>query len=178
VRAGPVATVLALLLLAWVGPASARDPLFAAMDMLHDKVEPEAPEFALPTPEGRVVSLASFRGRVVLLNFWATWCPPCRVEMPAMEQLHRALEDQGLTILAMDQDESPKLVAKFMRDFRLSFPALIDSGSRVSSQYGVRGLPTTHLIDRRGRVVGGAVGPRDWASRQGHALIRSVLERR
>ena len=95
-----------------------------------------------------------------------------------MERLHRKLADKGLVILAVNLDESPKLVNKFMKDFRLTFPALLDGGSRVSSRYAVTGLPTTTLIDRRGRIVGGAVGPRDWASAGGLALISALLEQR
>jgi len=171
-----------MLFLSWAGPmarpASAQDPLFTAMAVAHRKDVLEAADFALPTSDGRIVTLSAFRGRVVLLNFWATWCAPCRVEMPSMERLYRELMALDFVILAVDLDESPKLVANFMRDFCLSFPALIDSGSQVASRYGVRGLPTTILIDRRGRVVGEALGPRDWATAAGRALIRSLVERR
>ena len=92
------------------------------------------------------------------------WCPPCREEMPSIERLHRALGDQGLVVLAVDVDESPERVAKFVKDFRLSFPVPLDAGSHVFSSYGAPGLPTTMLIDRRGRIIGVALGPRDWAS--------------
>jgi len=182
VRWGQIAAGVAMLFLPWTGPmarlASAQDPLFTAMAVAHRKDVREAADFALPTSDGRTVTLSAFRGRVVLLNFWATWCPPCRVEMPSMDRLYRELMTEGFVILAVDLDESPKLVAKFMKDFRLSFPALIDSGSQVASRYGVRGLPTTILIDRQGRVVGEALGPRDWATAAGRALIRSLVERR
>lgn len=181
-RWGPITAVVAVLMLAWSGPigrpALAQDPLFATMAVTHEKAEPEAPDFALRTPDGRTLTLSTFRGRIVLLNFWATWCAPCRVEMPSMERLHQDFKDVGLVILAVDLDESPKLVAKFTQDFRLTFPALLDTGSRVASRYEVRGLPTTILIDRRGRVVGTAIGPRDWASAGGPALIRSLLGQR
>ena len=122
------------------------------------------------------MTLSTLRGQVVFLNFWATWCPPCREEMPSIERLHQEFKDQGLAVLAVDVGERPTLVAKFMKDFRLSFPVLLDRGSEVWSRYGVGGLPTTILVDRRGRIVGGAIGPRDWASPAGRALIRSLLE--
>jgi peroxiredoxin len=96
--------------------------------------------------------------------------------MPSIERLHRALGAQGLVVLAVDVDESPERVAKFVKDFRLGFPVLLDAGSRVFASYGASGLPTTILIDRRGRVIGGALGPRDWASDAGLALIRTLLE--
>jgi cytochrome c biogenesis protein CcmG/thiol:disulfide interchange protein DsbE len=154
---------------------------FTEMDVVRVKGEPDAPDFSLPTLEGRTVTLSSLRGQVVFLNFWATWCLPCREEMPSIERLHRALGGQGLVVLAVDVDENPRLVAKFMKDFGLSFPALLDAGSEVSSRYGVRGLlglPTTMLVDRRGRIVGAAIGPRDWGSPTGQALILSLLEQK
>ncbi|MBI2524980.1 MAG: TlpA family protein disulfide reductase [Candidatus Rokubacteria bacterium] len=169
---------LTLLLGALAGPASARDPAFSAMAVTHDPREDEAPDFTLATPVGQRVRLADLRGQAVLLNFWATWCPPCRLEMPAMERLYREFRDQGFVILAVDLDESPKLVAKFMSDFRLSFPAPIDPGSRVAALYRVPGVPTTFLIDRRGRMLGVAVGPREWATPEGRTLIRGLLDRR
>lgn len=92
-----------------------------------------------------------------------------------MERLHQEFKDQGLAVLAVNMQESPKQVARFMRDFRLSFPALLDSDLQVARLYQVRGLPTTYLIDRTGRVVGQAVGARDWASPGSRALVRSLL---
>jgi len=146
------------------------------MEVVRYKGAPEAPDFSLPTLEGQTVTLSALRGQVVFLNFWATWCPPCREEMPSIERLHRAFKDQGLVVLAVDVDEGAGVVARFVKDFRLSFPVLLDTGSAVTPRYGVVGLPTTILVDRRGRIVGGAVGPRDWASPAGRALIRSLLE--
>jgi len=167
---------------AWSGsagrPTTTQESPFTEMEIARVKGEPEAPDFSLQTPEGWTVTLSAFRGQVVLLNFWATWCPPCREEMPSIQRLHRKLADQGLVVLAVDVDESHRLVAKFMKDFGLSFPALLDAGSEVSSRYGVRGLPTTWLVDRRGRLVGGAVGPRNWAGPAAQAVIRPLLEQR
>jgi peroxiredoxin len=95
-----------------------------------------------------------------------------------MERLHRELKDQGLAMVAVDIGESPKQVARFMREFRLTFPAALDMDSTVSARYRVQGIPTTFLIDRSGRAVGVARGPREWASAEGRALIRSLLERK
>jgi len=159
-------------------PAWAKDPLFEAMAVVHVGRETPAPEFSLPTPEGKTISLAQLRGQVVFLNFWATWCPPCRVEMPSMERLYGEFKDAGLIVLAVDMGESARQVARFMKEFRLSFPALLDTNSDVSNRYGVRGLPTTFLVDRSGRIVGVAIGPRDWAGSESKALIRSLLEQK
>ena len=174
---------LAIMILAWPfiflpgEPTWAKDLLFEAMGVMHVGTETPAPDFRLPTPEGKAVALTELRGQVVFLNFWATWCPPCRVEMPSMERLYKEFKDQGLTILAIDMGESAKQVARFMRDFQLSFPALLDTDGNVSARYRVQGLPTTFLIDRGGRIAGAALGPRDWSSQEGKALIRSLLER-
>jgi len=157
--------------------AWANDPLFRTMRILHQAKQAPAPEFNLATPDGKNVALAQLRGKVVFLNFWATWCSPCRAEMPSMEQLHKEFQDQGLAMVAVDVGESPKQVT-LMAEFRLSFPSLLDENSEVSALYGVRGLPTTFLIDRDGRIVGTVLGARDWGSPDGRALIRSLLERR
>ena len=174
-RVKPVVIGISLVSLLGGHSAWADDPLFAAVAVTHVRGEVPAPAFELPTPDGKTLGLAGVQGKVVLLNFWATWCPPCREEMPSMERLYRELRDQGLAILAVDVQESPKQVARFMRDFQLSFPAVLDTDGKVSGLYSVRGLPTTVLIDRRGRVAGHAIGPRDWASPQAVALVRALL---
>lgn len=95
-----------------------------------------------------------------------------------MEQLDKELKHEGLAVLAVDIQESPKQVARFMREFRLSFPALLDTDGEVASRYREQGIPTTVLIDRSGRIVGTVVGPREWSSPRAQALIRSLLNRR
>lgn len=92
-----------------------------------------------------------------------------------MERLHQEFKDQGLAVLAVNVQESPKQVARFMRDFRLTFPALLDSDMKVTAAFRVRGLPSTFLVDRGGQLVGQAVGAREWASPQSKALVRSLL---
>jgi thiol-disulfide isomerase/thioredoxin len=94
-----------------------------------------AADFALRDLSGNTVTLDSYRGSPVLLNFWATWCGPCREEMPSMERLHQQLGGQGLTLLAINQKESVAKVAKFMKSYGLTFPALLDMDGRVSSAY-------------------------------------------
>lgn len=178
-RAVPVAAFLAWGIVVLLGGAAwAKDPAFEDMEVTHVSTPTVAADFTLPAPDGTKIRLAQLRGRVVFVNFWATWCPPCRVEMPSMERLHQQFKGRGLAMLAIDIGESPKQVARFMKEFRLNFPALVDADSAVASRYGVQGIPVTVLIDRNGRIVGRAVGPRDWASPEGHTLIRSLLERR
>jgi len=133
-----------------------------------------AADFALRDLSGNTVSLGNYRGTVVLLNFWATWCGPCREEMPSMERLHRQVGGQGLALLAINEKESVTRVANFMRSYGLSFPALLDLDGRVSSAYRVWGLPATYLIDAAGRLIGMKSGPRDWASREVVDVVRKL----
>lgn len=136
----------------------------------------EAADFELPDLGGKQVRLSTFRGTLVFLNFWATWCPACRAEMPSMEKLYKAFKDKGLVMLAVSSDAGgAKVVGPFMQDYRLTFPALLDPDGRVTRMYQVRGIPTTYLIDREGRVIGRAVGARDWATPEAQRLIELLL---
>ena len=136
-----------------------------------------APDFALPDVEGNIWRLSDFRGKVVLLNFWATWCPPCRAEMPSMETLYQAYKDQGFEILAVSSDvQGAAIVQPFMQEYRLSFPALLDTTGRVNGMYGVRSIPTSYLVDRQGQVVSQEIGARNWANAEARVLIASLLE--
>jgi peroxiredoxin len=136
-----------------------------------------APDFTLKDVKGSSVSLGHFRGKVVFLNFWATWCGPCRSEMASMERLYSQLGSRGLVMLAVNQKESRNPVAKFMKDFGLSFPALLDADGRVAALYGSWGLPTTYVIDTSGRKVGLKSGARDWASRDTVEFFMSLLSK-
>jgi thiol-disulfide isomerase/thioredoxin len=132
-------------------------------------------DFASPTPEGAVVRLSDFRGKVVFLNFWASWCPACREEMPSMERLYREFKDRGFVILAVDLQEGRQAVAAFMKQLGLTFPALLDEDGTVSGRYGVRFIPTTYLVGKDGELLGRVVGPKDWASLPARQLIASLL---
>lgn len=122
-----------------------------------------APDFSLETLDGETVTLSDLRGQVVLVNFWATWCPPCRKEMPAIQQLYEQYQGQGFTVLAVDLQESKAEVATFTAQMGLTFPILIDSGGQVFSQYGVRALPSTFFVDPNGIIqeiaLGGPLSP-------------------
>ncbi len=135
-----------------------------------------APNFRLWDLNGHPVSLADKRGRVVLVNFWATWCGPCRVEMPAMEQLYREFNRQGFEILAVSTDPQGAAVTRPFRDsLALTFPILHDSDYRVGVQYGARTLPMTFLVDRQGILRHRIFGARDWHSPEARGLIQTLL---
>jgi peroxiredoxin len=111
-----------------------------------------APDFTLEDLDGNPVRLADQQGQVVLVNFWATWCGPCRLEMPELQARYDALKDQGFTVLAVNLDEPRDDAALFAQDLGLSFPVLLDPGATVNDRYRVRGYPTTYFIDRDGNV--------------------------
>ncbi len=111
-----------------------------------------APDFTLKTLDGKEVSLSDLRGKVVLINFWATWCPPCRSEMPLFERVYREYKDKGFEILAVSTDSSLEPVKKFVKDYKLSFKIAYDD-KNVAGLYGIQGLPTSFLIDRDGKIL-------------------------
>jgi peroxiredoxin len=136
-----------------------------------------APDFELPDLHGQPHRLSDLRGRVVFLNLWTTWCPPCREEMPAMEALHRRLRARGLVVLAVSQDTNgAEAVAPFVAEMGLSFPVLLDPDGRLSTRYGVTGYPETFIIDRNGNVVHHTIGPADWASDAVLAQFDALLD--
>jgi peroxiredoxin len=152
------------------------DPLFAALAMHRPPEALEAPDFTLSDVDGRPVRLRELRGKLVFLNFWATWCPPCRLEMPSMERLYQTFKQTAFAMLAVSIDrQGVEAVKPFMEELHLTFPALLDQQSEVARQYGLRGLPTTYLIDPEGRLIGAAVGGRDWDRPEAKALIAGLL---
>ncbi len=136
----------------------------------------EAPSFSMHTVDGQAVDSGSLRGKVVLVNFWATWCGPCKDEMPALERLRRRLSDRQFEVLAVTADQEPEAIRNFAKTLNLEFPILLDETKEVSAAFGVRGLPTTVVIDRNGRWVGRAVGPRAWDSPATVALFENLTE--
>jgi peroxiredoxin len=111
-----------------------------------------APDFSLETLEGDTIKLADLRGQALLINFWATWCPPCRAEMPAIQQVYERYRDQGFTVLAVDLQEGNAEVAAFTEQMGLTFPILMDRDGQVFSRYRVKALPSTYFVDREGII--------------------------
>jgi peroxiredoxin len=136
-----------------------------------------APNFQLRDMNGRIVSLSELRGKVVLLNFWATWCGPCRVEMPAMERLYRTYDRKDFEILAVSTDAQGVAVTRpFQEENKLTFPILHDADFRVGLSYGARTLPMTFMVDRQGVVRQHIFGARDWEAPEAHQLIEMLMK--
>ena len=134
-----------------------------------------ASPFDAVTLDGRRVSLAGFKGRVVIVAFWATWCRPCKEELPVFEDLYREHKVRGLTVPGVNVREGAATIRLFTKALGLTFPLPLDADGVIARQYGVVGLPTTFLIDRDGRPVGRAVGPRVWDSAAGRAVLEALL---
>jgi thiol-disulfide isomerase/thioredoxin len=137
----------------------------------------EAPAFTLRDLAGKKVALEEYRGKLVFLNFFATWCAPCRQEMPAMERLYRSYRDKGLLLLALNVRETAREVRPFVQELALSFPVLLDADGLVAYKYTVRGLPATYLIGRDGQMLWRALGPREWDGPDARAYFTQVLAR-
>ena len=135
-----------------------------------------APDFSVRTLEGKQIKLTEFKGKVVLLNFWATWCPPCRAEMPSIETLYQRYKPKAsFQILAVSVQEEPSVVKTFLEQNPYSFPIALDPNGEAAQLYGIRGIPTTFIIDQKGTLQGALVGGKDWATPQVYDLIDALL---
>jgi len=139
------------------------------------KTPAAAPNFELKDPAGKPLSLKDFRGKVVFLNFWATWCPPCIEEMPAMEKLHQELEKDGLVMLAVNFQEGPERVKEFFTQHNLTFTPLLDRDGKVTEQYQAWGLPVSVVINKRGQIAARATGSKDWHSDEARQFFKKLL---
>ena len=159
----------------WASPLSSLAPVPVANRA--PQVDEEAPNFLLKDSEGFNVTLDQFRGKVVLLNFWATWCGPCKIEMPAMERLYRSFSRKEFEILAVSTDAQGTVVTRpFQQEIGFTFPVLHDADFRIGLQYGARQLPMTFLIDRKGIIRNRIPGARDWSAPAGKRLVEALLQ--
>ncbi len=134
-----------------------------------------AVDFELEDLQGRRTALSGYRGKVVFLNFWATWCPPCRKEMPAMQELYRSLGGTDFEIVAVDLQEEKAEVQRFVKENGLTFPVLLDTTGQAGTTYSVRNIPTTYLIDRKGNLIARLIGGAEWNSPELLALFKELL---
>lgn len=137
-----------------------------------------APDFTLGDLQGRSYTLSQLRGKVVIVNFWATWCPPCRAEMPSMERLHRELSGEGLVMLAVNiEKDGRRTVGQFLASTPHSFPILLDEQEMVQRRYGVNKFPESFIIRKDGIIDDKVVGAIDWAEPRTVAYFRDLLSR-
>jgi len=165
-----------LLLLIAVGPslpgstADGVSPLNA-----NNIVNSKAPDFTLKDVNGKTVSLSTFTGKVVLLNFFATWCPPCRAEMPSFNKLSLALKQRGLEVVVISSDRSINDLKDFLEKNKVDFPVLFDADRNVTKQYRVFSMPTTFLINKNGMIVEKFYGEYDWTGPETKGKIEKLL---
>ena len=133
------------------------------------------PDVSLPDVEGQEVPLLSFREHVIVLNFWTTWCHYCERERAPLEALYQKYKRDGLVILAVNMGEDHEQVSAYKALYGLSFPHLMDPGGMAEEAFGIQATPTNYLVDRRGHLIAGGMGYRDWNGPEAHRIIESLL---
>ncbi len=135
----------------------------------------KAPDFKITADNGRQISRANFGGKVLVLNFWATWCPPCIEEIPSLDAMQKQLAGSGVVVLAVSVDKNEKAYKDFLSRAGVAFTTTRDPEANVSAEYGTFKYPETYVIDRNGKVVQKIIGPTDWTDPKMVSYIRSLL---
>jgi peroxiredoxin len=138
--------------------------------------KPMAPGFDLKDNQDKPQRLADYRGKPVILNFWATRCPPCREEMPSMQRAHQTLSGDGIAVIAVNVGDDAETIGDFLAEVPVDFPLPMDTESKVAQTYPLKGLPTTYVIDPQGRLVYAAEGEREWDDPQILDQVRSLKQ--
>jgi len=131
-------------------------------------------EIKLKDLNGQLVSLSDFRGKIVFLNFWTTWCYACLIEMPDMEKLHQEFKNKEFAMASINIQESVSQVKQFFKDFKLTFTALLDSDGEVGAHFMITAIPTTFILDKSGIIIGKVMGPREWDGEKSFALFEHL----
>ena len=149
--------------------------LLKPLDLMGYPSPTTPPHFGGGTVDAGQVSMTALRGKVVLVNFWASWCLECRPEMPVLERLHREFAPLGLAVVGVNAREKKDAVSRYAKELGLTFPLVLDPDGKIGALYGVVGLPATFLVGRNGRAVGFAIGSREWGSPPARALFNALL---
>ena len=157
-------------------PSSKRVNYKLVPNLQEMKDKSPSPDFTLANLRGEKVNLKDFRGKLLLLNFWASWCVPCREEMPAMERLYQKYRDHGFVILGVNVKDDKKSAIAFVKELKISFPIAFDPAGEVGLLYGAWGLPATYLIDTKGIALARSWGPADWFSPAAKELIEALMD--
>jgi len=153
------------------------DDLFLKTGIQPIKKKGKDPNFCLEGLNGRKVKLKDFKGKVIFLNFWATWCGPCKDEMPSMEALYQQFKENNFVFLTISVDyEGIKTVKNFIEKNHYTFPVLLDPKCETLEVFKIKGIPTTIIIDKKGRMIGKAIGPRNWKNPEFISLLKMLIE--
>ena len=159
-------------------PANGDDALFSKLKIDPPGDKKMALQFGLETVNGGKVQLRDFKGKVICLTFWATWCGPCKEELPSLEALHQRFRGKDLAVVSVAVDLNGSIpVKKFIAKQGYTFPVLLDSKNEVLDLYRVERIPTSFLIDKKGRMAGKALGPRNWKSPEAISLFNQLIDR-
>ena len=170
--------VLFLLLFIHSIAGGGEEEFFSTIKITVIRDDQKVPEFSLKDLNGKRVGIKQFKGKIVLLNFWATWCAPCKEEMPSMEVLHRQFRDKNFALLTVSVDYGGvKSVQEFINKHQYTFPVLLDPKCEIFDLFKVKGIPTTFLVDKKGKMIGKAIGPRDWKSHEVVSLLNLLIEK-
>lgn len=164
-------TLVPVLLVLFIVPVIGAETTGTLPPLIEEPIQ--APSFTLKDIDDKTHKLEDYRGRVVVVNFWATWCPPCRREMPSMEQAWHKLKQHNIEMLAINVGEDADTIFTFTADYPVTFPLLMDRDSSVISAWPVKGLPTTFVVDKQGQIVYRVIGGRDWNSPE---LVQMLID--
>jgi thiol-disulfide isomerase/thioredoxin len=153
------------------------DRLFSIVGVINVPPTNDPVRINLKDIKGKNISLSDFKGKIVFLNFWTTWCPTCRIEMPSMEKLHQKFKNKDFAMVTVNLRESASKVKAFFKKFKLTFTALLDSTGEVGASFGIRTIPTSYILDKTGRIIGRVNGPREWDSKAAIALFENLMDK-
>ena len=160
-------------------PTDTEDPkterLFREMGIIEVPHITPPVDFSLIDINGRQFTLSEFKGKIVFLNFWTTWCPECRIEMPSMEKLHRRLNGQDFEMIAVNIQEPALQVKNFLKKYQLTFTVLLDAKGEIGRQFGIRAIPATYILDKNGGIIGKAFGSRHWDGKASIARFEHLI---